>query len=85
MSNVRLALIGAENIVENVIEIPAGNGPEFATEILGISGNWVVDPFGGAGPGALFDPESGAFTSPDMPEEPEPEDNPPASEEEIPE
>jgi hypothetical protein len=71
MSNVRIALVGAENIVENVIEIPEGQGPEYASEILSLSGNWVVDAFGEAGPGALFDQATGRFSPPDMPlEEP---------------
>lgn len=68
MSNVRIALVSAENIVENVIEIPEGQGPEYAADILGLSGNWVVDEFGAAGPGALFDPETGGFLPPDLEE-----------------
>lgn len=68
MSNVRLALVSAENIVENVIEIPEGQGPEYASDILGLSGNWVVDAFGAAGPGALFDLETGTFAAPESEE-----------------
>jgi hypothetical protein len=71
MTNVRLALVSAESIVENVIEIPGGNGPEFATEILGLPGNWIVDEFVEAGPGALFDPETGNFYSPEPEQTPE--------------
>ncbi len=69
MSNVRLALIGPENVIETVIEAPAGSGTEFAAEVLGLLGNWVLDPFGEAGPGSLFDWETGVFTPQDMPEE----------------
>lgn len=67
--NTRLALIGPESICADVIETPAGTGPEYAIEALGLAGVWVIDAFGEAGPGVLFDPETGHFTPPDMPEE----------------
>lgn len=66
MSNVRLALIGPDSIVETVIEAPAGSVPEFAAEVLGLPGNWVVDPFVQAGPGSLYVPETGEFCALDL-------------------
>jgi len=67
MTNVRLAHIGHQNIVQNVIEIPAGNGVEFVTETMGLPGNWFLDLFGEAGPGSLFDPVTGSYSAPDLP------------------
>ncbi|MFC3088531.1 hypothetical protein [Tabrizicola soli] len=64
--NVRLALVGVDGIVETVIEAPAGSGPEFPSEVLGIAGNWVLDPFVQAGPGSLFISETGDFYALDL-------------------
>lgn len=66
MSNVRLALVGTDGVVETVIEVPAGSGPEFPQEVLGIAGNWVVDAFVEAGPGSLFVSETGEFYALDL-------------------
>lgn len=69
MNNVRLAEIGPDNVCLGVVETPAGTGPEYATEFLGLTGVFVVDEFGEAGPGALFDQATGRFSPPDMPVE----------------
>ena len=71
MSNVRLALVNEFGTVETVIEAPAGSDANFPADVLGLPGNWVVDSFVEAGPGSLFDIESGEFAPPDMPEESE--------------
>lgn len=67
--NVRLALVAKDGTVETVIEIPKSEGPEYASKILGLEGNWVVDPFVEAGPGSLFVEETGDFYAVDVPEE----------------
>lgn len=73
--NVRLALIGPDGIVETVIEAPAGSGPEFAADVLGLPGIWIVDAFVEAGPGSLYVPETEEFYALDL-DPPAPEETP---------
>lgn len=70
MSNVRLAKIGDDGVVETVIEAPAGSTAEFASDVLGMPGIWAVDAFAEAGPGSLFVEETGEFYAIDLPEDP---------------
>jgi hypothetical protein len=65
----RLAQIDAGGVVLNVIEAPPGVGPEYATEVLGWDGIWVIDGFTVAGVGLRYDSESCTFSFPETPEE----------------
>ena len=65
----RLAQIGEDGFVRNVIEAPPGVGPEYAVEFLRQGGTWVLDSECAAGVGMLYDAESGTFAFPETPVE----------------
>jgi hypothetical protein len=66
-----------DGVVRNAIVVPNDATPEFALDVLGLPGTWVLAEEGAVGVGFTYDVETGAFAAPIMDlTEPSPEDPP---------